>query len=122
MENNTYTSNEIHPLINPKSKHYESNGRNKIFDIEKKLSVAEMIGAAKFNIEKYDFRKDKKGQKEDDLVKLETYSNYLGALQDIQAMLHESGENIHDLTVFGAMNKLNLTWSNWKGWKHGNNR
>jgi len=107
---------EIHPLINPESKHYESDGRNRIFDIEKKLSVTEMIGAARFNIEKYDFRKDKKGQRNSDIAKLTTYINYLACLSRIEDMLKDIGEQPYSTTVYDAIGKLNIAWGNWKEW------
>lgn len=73
----------LHPLINPDSKHYESEGKSAIEELEERLSLTEMIGACQFNIFKYTYRQDKKGQRESDLKKIETYVNYLKFLESL---------------------------------------
>lgn len=73
-----------HPLINPESSHYESESKSAIEELEEQLSLSEMIGACKFNIFKYTYRQDKKGQKEADLKKIETYVNYLKFLEELE--------------------------------------
>ena len=42
-----------------------------------------MIGTCKFNILKYEFRKELKGALEADEKKIETYKNYLKELEDM---------------------------------------
>lgn len=71
----------LHPLINAASTHYDTDKRSAIEELEEELTVAEMIGACKFNIFKYEFRQDAKGQKEADIKKIETYKNYLRLLE-----------------------------------------
>ena len=72
---------KIHPLINPKSKHYMRKGTNLIEDLEKRLTVIEMKGACLFNIYKYNNRN--KGQDEEDKIKAQDYTNYLYELNKI---------------------------------------
>ena len=74
-----------HPLMNPESKHYDSSNREPaVIEMEKQLTVCEMIGACKFNIHKYTYRKGLKGQKESDLKKIDTYKAYLEYLEDLK--------------------------------------
>ena len=70
-----------HPLINPRQKHYSQDGKSAIKELEQLLTVDQMIGFCKASIFKYEFRKDLKGQKDSDLVKIETYKNYLKVLE-----------------------------------------
>ncbi len=71
---------KLHPLINKESSHYDTNETTAIEELEKRLTVTEMIGFCKANIFKYSYRMDKKGQKESDLVKIKTYEDYLELL------------------------------------------
>lgn len=70
----------LHPLINPRSTHYDSGSITTIEKIEQRLSVTEMIGFCKANVLKYDERKELKGQLEADIEKIKTYKNYLEVL------------------------------------------
>ena len=70
-----------HPLLNKSSTHYSQDGKSAIKELEKLLSVDQMIGFCRASIFKYEFRKDLKGQKDSDLVKIETYKNYLTVLE-----------------------------------------
>ena len=71
---------KLHPLINKESSHYDTGKTNAIEELEKQLTVTEMIGFCKANIYKYKYRMDHKGQKESDRKKIETYKNYLSVL------------------------------------------
>ena len=83
-----------HPLINPDSKHYDSSDREPaILELEKKLTVDEMIGACKFNIHKYEYRLDKKGQKYSDMKKIQTYKNYLNYLYKLSEKMYKNNIN-----------------------------
>ncbi len=70
----------LHPLINPKSSHYDNGSITTIEKMEARLSVTEMIGYCKGNVLKYDERKELKGQLESDIEKIKTYKNYLEVL------------------------------------------
>ena len=74
---------KLHPLINEESPHYDTNSTSAIEQLEKRLSVTEMMGFCKASIFKYLFRLDEKGQKEGDLKKIETYENYLEVLKQL---------------------------------------
>ena len=74
---------KLHPLINPESSHYQSGGKVAIEEMEKILTVFEMIGYCKGNIFKYEFRKELKGALEADEKKIETYKNYQRELEDM---------------------------------------
>ena len=71
---------QLHPLINPNSKHYDTEEKTAIELLEEQLTVSEMIGFCKGNIFKYEYRKEHKGAKEDDEVKIKTYQDYLNVL------------------------------------------
>ena len=62
----------LHPLINKKSSHYDLNATSAIEELEKQLSVTEMIGFCRANIFKYNYRKNHKGQRESDEEKIHT--------------------------------------------------
>ena len=113
----------MHPLINPNSVHYiDNHGRNRIFDEEKHMSLCHMIGACIFNIRKYEARKDKKGQLKSDLLKIDTYQNYLDCLRKIEYEILIDG--VYDpsrISVADAMSALNLSWDNWMEWKNDHN-
>lgn len=70
----------LHPLINPKSSHYDNGKKTAIEELEEELTVQEMIGYCKGNIKKYSYRLEEKGQKESDLIKIQTYEAYLRVL------------------------------------------
>lgn len=74
----------LHPLINPRSSHYDNGSTTTIQKIEDRLSVNEMIGACKFNITKYIERRELKGSLEADIEKTETYQRYLAVLLKLQ--------------------------------------
>lgn len=73
----------LHPLVNKASTHYEKDKRVAIEELEKQLTVSEMIGWCKGNIFKYEFRKELKGTLEADKKKIETFKNYLKELEDM---------------------------------------
>lgn len=79
----------LHPLINPKSSHYDNGKKTAIEELEEELTVQEMIGYCKGNIKKYSYRLEEKGQKESDLIKIQTYEAYLRVLKSIYA-IHRS--------------------------------
>ena len=70
----------IYDLINPDSTYYEDDGRIAIEELEKTATLSDQIGWCKGNIFKYEFRKNKKGQKLSDEIKIETFKNYLQLL------------------------------------------
>ena len=73
-----------HPLLNKFSLHYSEKGKKSaIQEFEEEHDIFELIAWAKLTIKKYKYRKDKKGQKESDLEKIETYQNYLNLLTKI---------------------------------------
>ena len=72
---------KLHPLINKDSSHYDKGKKSAIEELEKQLTVTEMIGFCKGNIFKYRYRLEDKGQKEIDLKKIQTYENYLKLLE-----------------------------------------
>ncbi len=72
---------KLHPLINKASPHYDKGKKSAIEELEKQLTVTEMIGFCKGNIFKYRYRLEDKGQKESDLKKIQTYENYLKLLE-----------------------------------------
>ncbi|MCK9532620.1 MAG: DUF3310 domain-containing protein [Gammaproteobacteria bacterium] len=78
-----------HPLLNPKSLHYQ-HGTPTIQEIESQMGIYACIGFAKGNMIKYKSRLDHKGQKEADLEKLQTYQNYLQWLLDIEEKVNAS--------------------------------
>ncbi len=70
----------LHPLINPSSAHYDTEEETAIEQMERAMTVIEMIGACKYNIMKYEYRKKHKGQLESDEVKLKNCRDYLKLL------------------------------------------
>jgi hypothetical protein len=74
---------QLHPLINPNSTHYDIGPITAIEELEQQLTVTEMIGFCKANIFKYEYRKEHKGQAEEDDVKINTYEKYLKVLFNI---------------------------------------
>jgi len=74
---------KLHPLINKESSHYDTGKTSAIEELEKVLTVTEMIGFCKANIFKYQYRLENKGQKESDIKKIHTYENYLSLLEDL---------------------------------------
>ena len=76
-------SKPLHPLINPNSKHYDREYRSAIEILEERLTINEMIGACKFNIIKYGYRKEAKGQKASDIEKIKTYQDYKQLLENL---------------------------------------
>jgi|GEM_PF-4772154 len=97
-----------HPLLNENSKHYEQNDKVAIEELEKKLTVKEMIGFCKGSIFKYDFRKDFKGQREDDMKKRKTYIKYLALLSSISSVENDS---MYVIDVF-KKERINLQYQN----------
>lgn len=91
-----------HPLINPESSHYDDEKKTAIEELEEQLNLVEMMGACRFNIFKYKYRQDKKGQKQADLKKIETYENYLKFLESIEKQLFERAHNkcLHDAALW----------------------
>lgn len=77
---------KLHPLINKNSPHYDTGKTSAIEELEKQLTVTEMIGFCKANIFKYNYRLHDKGQKESDQEKIKTYEDYLSLLQTLYDM------------------------------------
>ena len=94
---------ELHPLINPKSSHYDNSEKTTIEKIEDVLTVEQMIGASFFNVMKYTDRLHHKGQKESDLEKIVTYQRYYDFLINIDVRL------LH-LKVSDAYKRLGIEW------------
>ena len=80
MQHNTQ---KLHPLINKNSAHYDTGKTSAIEELEKLLTVTEMIGFCKGNIFKYKYRLEEKGQKESDIAKIKTYEAYLKLLEQL---------------------------------------
>ena len=92
---------ELHPLINPSQLHYDADGKQPAIQIlEKTMTVAEMIGACKFSMFKYRYRQNLKGQKASDLIKIETYENYLKVLENciVTDRIHQTVERYFQKT------------------------
>ncbi|MDT8338560.1 MAG: DUF3310 domain-containing protein [Sulfurimonas sp.] len=51
--------------------------------MEREKTVVQVAGWCDCNIFKYDFRKENKGEYEEDIVKVQTYKNYLKVLNDL---------------------------------------
>ena len=75
---------KLHPLINKESSHYDTNETTVIEELEQRLTVIELIGFCKANILKYTYRLETKGQKESDMKKIKTYTNYLKLLETLR--------------------------------------
>ena len=74
-----------HPLMPYTPAHYLNEDKElTIKEIEAKLTFNELIGFVKGNILKYSLREDKKGQKESDKIKAESYIKYSLFLEDIK--------------------------------------
>lgn len=81
---------QLHPLLNPNSTHYENDKEVAIQEMEKDMSVIEMIGYCKGNIRKYEFRKFNKGALEADEEKIRTYEAYMKVLKDMASLSLEN--------------------------------
>lgn len=77
---------QLHPLLNPESKHYQTRGKVAIEEMEKETTAREMIGACKSNIFKYEFRKHDKGTLEADEKKRDTWEAYMTVLKDMSSL------------------------------------
>lgn len=77
---------KLHPLLNPNSTHYENEDKVAIQEMEKEMTVTEMIGACKANIFKYEFRKHNKGALEADEAKKKTNEAYMAVLKDMASL------------------------------------
>lgn len=77
---------QLHPLLNPNSTHYEDEGRVSIQEMEKEMTVIEMVGYCKGNIFKYEFRKFNKGALEADIEKMRTHEAYMRVLKDMASL------------------------------------
>ena len=91
----------LHPLINADSPHYDGQDTSAIEELEKILTVTEMMGFCKANIFKYEWRLDKKGQMDQDLKKIITYKNYLSLLSILSDM--DCPDDIVSLALEKAM-------------------
>ena len=76
-------SKPLHPLVNKNSKHYDNGEKTAIERIEEKNTVCQMIGACTYNILKYSYRQDAKGQKVEDIEKIKTFQEYKKLLESI---------------------------------------
>lgn len=75
-----------HPLLNPNSTHYEYDDKVSIQEMEKEMTVKEMIGYCKGNIFNHEFRKFNKGALEADEAKKKTYEAYIKVLKDMSSL------------------------------------
>ena len=77
----------IHPLINRQdSPHYDkADGKVGIEEMEKTMSIREMIGAMKYNIFKVQWRLGNKDATDKELRKIATYEAYKKVLYDLIA-------------------------------------
>lgn len=75
----------LHPLINKvDSAHYDrEDGRSAIEELEKQLTIREMIGFCEGNIFKYKFRMGEKDPTAKEYRKIKTYENYLKLLHEL---------------------------------------
>ncbi len=86
----------IHPLINKSAtNHYNIDGTSAVEELEKELSIREMIGFCSGNIFKYKYRQDRKGQKEADLIKIKTYEDYKKELVNLIHRGIDSSISVH---------------------------
>jgi hypothetical protein len=94
---------KVHPLITKgENLHYVNNdGKNRIYDMEKEMTVVKMIGFCEGNLFKYKVRE--KNQDEEDLKKIAKNKNYITELEKIP-------KRFQDLTVRRAFKKLNIEW------------
>jgi hypothetical protein len=85
----------LHPLLTKgANKHYDTKGKVTIQELEKELTVIEMIGYCKGNIFKYNSRK--KGSDMEDAIKADKYDNYLTHLQTLPSVF--------------ALEKVGISW------------
>ena len=90
------TNYGLHKLIDSQSPHYDAEDEiTAIEERENEQTICEMIGACKFNIGKYKYRLNKKGQKASDIVKIVKYTNYL---KELTLLKHMDGINDSMLT------------------------
>jgi len=64
--------------------HYDQQKENFIFQLEKKMTVCEMVGAMTYNIEKVKNRIGNKDELEKEERKIQTYTNYRRVLFDLE--------------------------------------
>ena len=100
----------LHPLINPASAgHYSKAGkRTALEEAEGMLTVDQMIGACRFSMIKYAYRKNLKGQRESDIEKMTTYENYLAFLEGFKKSINWDEDNY--LSVERLYEKYNIVW------------
>jgi len=80
----------MHPLINKTSTHYDAEEKTAIQEMEEFMTIQELISACRFNIYKYQYRKNYKGAKVDDEAKIQTYQDYFVFLNSINYAYHNS--------------------------------
>jgi len=73
----------MHPLLNKNAKHYQNDNKTAIEDFEERYTIIQLLSWAEITINKYEYRKDKKGQKESDLEKIQDYKRYVALLKQI---------------------------------------
>ena len=96
-----------HPLLNPESSHYDSQGRPAIFDFEEIYTVGELMAWAKLNRAKYEHpARAAKGQVESDKRKAQTYANYHELLSGIILR----GPYFRDVSAQKAYEILGYEW------------
>jgi len=97
-----------HPLINPKSTHYQDGGKPAIQRIEENLSLMECIGFSRGNIIKYQYRAKLKGQEQQDIEKLESYKAYYAFLLEILIDNEINKADVHYLTLSQLYKELRI--------------
>jgi hypothetical protein len=78
----------LHPLLNPNSPHYDAgeDGKVAIEELEKEMTIQEMIGAMKYNIFKVNWRFGRKDPTDLERSKLKTYRDYMQELSYLIAI------------------------------------
>lgn len=96
----------LHPLLNKESEgHYRIGDKSAIEELEKRATVHEQIGWCQGNIFKYQFRKERKGDKQGDEKKIATFKEYLRELTLMTQLAY-----VGDMIVAEAYKKLDKEW------------
>jgi hypothetical protein len=74
-----------HPLLNEDSKHYHAEEEPAILTLEKHFTLAQMLSWAEITALKYKLRENHKGQKENDIIKRQTFNDYADFLSKLYA-------------------------------------
>ena len=103
---------QLHPLITEnedgtrENEHYDSKEDNFIKREEAKYTVGAMIDWCSITIDKYEDRKDHKGQKKSDEAKIVKYKAYKLELQNLLS----KSQTLKYVSVENAYKLLNIKW------------